>query len=108
MPWRPTKYGKECPLGVFKADIPSGGGSYTSDPLEGCLGNEEYGIPCCNYFRHPEKGEKLDLEKNCMCPADMTKEDSRKLKQEYAQLIQRGEAEKTKRGFWEFVNKKHK
>ena len=37
MPLRQTKYGGECPLGVFEVDFAGGGGSYTADPLESCL-----------------------------------------------------------------------
>ena len=73
MPLRQTKYGGECPLGVFKIDVPGGAGCYTSDPLEACFGNPEIDVGVCNYFRSPEGEEKFDPAIQCMCPAEMTK-----------------------------------
>lgn len=108
MPLRQTKYGGECPLGVFEVDIAGGGGSYTADPLEACFGNPEFGVVPCNYFRFPKDDEKFDPAVQCMCPPDMTKSESRKLKNMYADLIKQGKADKTKEGFWEFVNRNHK
>ena len=107
MPLRQTKYGGECPLGVWQIDVPAGGGCYTSDTLEGCLGNPELGVCSCNYIRFPENGEKFDPAVQCMCPADMTKAESRRLKGKYATLIEQGKADKTREGFWEFVGKTH-
>ncbi len=46
-----------------------------------------------------------------MCPADMIKSESRKLKEMYSDLIDQGKEDKTKEGFQEFVrlnyNSKH-
>lgn len=108
MPLKQTRYGGECPLEVFKVDIAAGGGCYTNDPLESCLGNRDLGIVPCNYFRFPRDGEAFEPAVQCMCPADMTKSESRRLKNEYSALISQGKANKTKEGFWEFVNKNHK
>lgn len=108
MPLRQTIYGGECPLGIFRVDIASGEGCYTADPLESCLGNLEQGICSCNYFRFPRDNEKFDPAIQCMCPADITKEESRKLKMEYASLISQRKADKSLEGFWEFVNKNYK
>ncbi len=104
MPLRQTKYGGECPLGVFQVDVAAGGGCYTSDSLEGCLGNPELGTPSCNYIRFPRGNEKFDPAVQCMCSADMTKTESRALKHRYSDLISQGKADKTKKGFWKFVN----
>jgi len=107
MPLRQTTYGGECPLGVFKVDVAAGAGCYDADPLEACIGNSELGIVSCNYFRHPRDGEKFDPAVQCMCPADMIKAESRRLKAEYADLVRNGKAEKTKEGFWDYVNKNY-
>jgi hypothetical protein len=96
-------YGGECPLGVFEIDIAAGGGCYTSDPLEGCLGNPELRVCSCNYIREPREDEKFDPAVQCMCPPDMTKAESRRLKGMYSGLVKQGKADKTKEGFWEFV-----
>ena len=107
MPLSQTKYGGECPLGVFEIDIAGGGGSYTSDTLEACFGNPELGVVPCNYFRFPKDGEEFNPAVQCMCPADMTKAESRKLRKEYTSLIDQKKADKSKKGFWEFVNKNY-
>jgi hypothetical protein len=96
-------YGGECPLGVFQVDFAAGGGGYTSDPLEGCLGNQDVGTRPCNYFRFPKDGEKFDPAVQCMCPADMTRDESRRLRESYLHLIRQGKAPGTKEGFWKFV-----
>lgn len=86
-------------MGVFEIDVDGGGGCYTRDPLESCLP--------CNYFRSPGEGEKFSPAQQCMCPADMTKGESRRLKKEYSALIDEGSVDKTKEGFWEFVKRNH-
>ncbi|MBS3154998.1 hypothetical protein J4404_00695 [Candidatus Woesearchaeota archaeon] len=100
---------RECPLGVFEID--SSGGGYTADPLESCLGNPELDIRSCNYIRFPKENEEFNPAIQCMCPADMIKSESRKLKEMYSDLIDQGKADKTKEGFQEFVrlnyNSKH-
>jgi hypothetical protein len=108
MPLRQTIYGGECPLGVFEIDVAAGGGCYTADPLESCLGNPDLGVCSCNYIRFPEKDEKFSPAVQCMCPADMTKPESRRLRKEYTNLINQGKANRTKEGFWEFVGKHHR
>lgn len=108
MPLRQTKYGGECPLGVFKVDIAAGAGCYTADPLEECCGNPELRTCSCNYLRFPRKGERFDPAVQCMCPADMTQKESRRLKEMYVSLIDEGKAPKTKEGFWKFVEKNRK
>lgn len=82
-------------------------GGYTADPLEACIGNPEYGTRPCNYFRHPRDDEKFDPAVQCMCPSDMTREESRRLRERYSDLIDQGKAEGTKEDFWKFVEKNH-
>ena len=106
MPLKETNYGGECPLGIFKIDV--GGGAYTADTLESCLGHPEFGGSSCNYIKSPGKNEEFDPAVQCMCPADMTKAESRRLKNMYASLIDQGKADKTKEGFWKFVEENHK
>lgn len=108
MPLRQTKYGGECPLGVFKIDIAGGCGSYTSDPLEGCLGNPEFGTPQCNYLDSDKITKDFDVNVHCMCPVDMTKSESRKLKHEFAKLIDDTDVVGTKENFWKYVNANRK
>ena len=106
MPLKQTRFGGECPLGVFQIDVAAGGGGYTSDPLEACIGHPEEGTPSCNYFRFPVDGEKFDPAVQCMCPVDMTRAESRRLKEEYGTLVERGEAPKTKAGLCDYIAKK--
>ncbi len=106
MPLRQTKYGGECPLGVFSI-IPSTGG-YDNDTLESCLGNPEYGVPQCNYFRFPKEGETFDPAVQCQCPADITKAESRALKRGFLELVDKRELEKTKEAFWKYVSENYK
>ena len=103
MPLRQTKYGGQCPLGVFEIDRAGGGGSYTTDPIEACFGNPEQGIVPCNYFRMPGQGEEFCPEKQCMCPSDMTKERSRKLKQSFLEKVDAKELPQTKQAFWDYI-----
>ena len=107
MPLRQTTYGGECPLGVFQVDIAAGGGCYTADPLEACLGNPEQSVGACNYFRFPKDGENFNPAVQCMCPSDMIKAESRKLKQAFSKLIDLEKATGTKENFWKFVNRNH-
>tara|TARA_Y100000310_G_C20648966_1_gene798278 strand:- start:1683 stop:2012 length:330 start_codon:yes stop_codon:yes gene_type:complete len=108
MPLTQTRYGGECPLGVFKIDVPAGGGCYTSDTLEACFGNPEIGVCGCNYFRFPKDNEEFDPAIQCMCPADMTKEESRALKKGFLELVDAGKVKGTKGNFWEYVSENHK
>ena len=105
MPLRQTEYGGECPLGVWEVDVPAGGGCYTSDPLEGCLGNPELGVVVCNFLRLPKKGEKFDPAVQCQCPSDMTRKEYGELKKRYISLIKQNKAGKSKEEFWEVVRK---
>jgi hypothetical protein len=84
-----TIYGKVCPLGKFHVDIPGGGGSYTSDPVEACFK--------CNFADHDSEG--FDLEKICQCPEGMTWPEYDKLRAEYFKT----EGKHTKKGFREYV-----
>jgi hypothetical protein len=86
---RQTMYGGECPLDKFKVDIPAGGGCYTNDPLECCLH--------CNFA--DLSGEGFDLEKICLCPADMTWDEYDLLRAAYSQIP----GEKSKPGFRAYV-----
>lgn len=108
MPLRQTSYGGECPLGKFKVDVAGGGGGYTADPLEACIGNPELGRGSCNYFRSPDVGENFEPAIQCMCPADISSTEARRLRAEYVALIRDGKAEKTKNGFWDYVNANHR
>ena len=108
MPLRQTKYGGECPLGVFKVDIPGGGGSYTADSLEGCLGNPEEGTVPCNYFRFPKKDEKFEPAVQCQCPSNITKAKSRALKDGFLELVSKGKLKKTKEAFWKYVDENYR
>jgi hypothetical protein len=91
MPLRQTLYGKICPIGRFEIDISKGGGSYTADPVVECLN--------CNFLNpvHPY----FDLEKICLCPADMTPEFYYTLKKEYLSSVKRTNVSRA--GFQEFV-----
>ena len=104
MPLRQTKYGGECPLGIFQVDIAAGGGCYTADTLEACVGNPDFGVVPCNFLRFPKSGEKFDPAVQCQCPANMTRGAYGKLKRAYSKLISENKAEKTKEGFWKFVS----
>lgn len=86
--------GSECPLGKFKIDIPAGGGCYTSDPVEACLG--------CNFAANLEK-EGFDLEEICKCPPDMTWSEYDKLREQYASTP----GKHTKAGFQKFVEENY-
>lgn len=96
MPLRQTRYGGECPLDKFEIDRASPG-SYTSDPLEACLG--------CNFANL--SSEEFNLAEVCQCPEDMTWDRYNNLRKEYAGTRQEGKP-LTKRGFWEFVKPKEK
>ena len=92
----------ECPLGKFKIDIPAGGGCYTSDPVEACLGNPEWGVPGCNFV--DLDAASSDLEKACRCPPDMTWDKYNKLREQYTATP----SKHTKKGFQEFVKENYK
>jgi hypothetical protein len=89
MPLRDTVYGGECPLEKFVVDVPSGAGSYTSDPVEACIS--------CNFSDFSAK--EFDLEQICKSPADMTWDRYDKLRKQYATTGEK----LTKQGFWKFV-----
>jgi len=93
MALRETFYGKVCPLGKFDVDIPGGGGGYTADPVEACLG--------CNWA--DTDAEEFDLEKICQCPEGMTWKIYDKLKEGYIKTP----GEHTKKGFREFVHEQY-
>ena len=88
MALRETIYGGECPLGKFEVDIAGGGGCYTNDPLEACLG--------CNFA---DLEVEFNLEKVCQCPSDMTWDKYDVLRHEYAASTDKP----TRKGFWKYV-----
>jgi len=89
MPLTQTIYGGECPLEKFEIDVAAGGGCYTNDPVEACMG--------CNFVDMDSTG--FDLEKICQCPVDMTWTKYEELKKQYVAI----EGQKTKSGFQEFI-----